>query len=129
MADLGLLELFPYLAMGLSGDKLDTVQHNPGESSSSSRSNRMTVSGQWRAYGGKPSGPPPRFYSKDYTEGVFVGGAMANADCGGLGGDGPGACGGDQVAWSKWDRGQRRKGRRHETVAASLGRVGGWAWR
>ncbi|GLC44483.1 hypothetical protein PLESTB_000068500 [Pleodorina starrii] len=30
MQDLGLLDLFPYLAMGLSGDKLDTVQNNPG---------------------------------------------------------------------------------------------------
>ncbi|KXZ55766.1 hypothetical protein GPECTOR_2g1316 [Gonium pectorale] len=30
MQDLGLLDLFPYLAMGLSGDKLDTVQQNPG---------------------------------------------------------------------------------------------------
>ncbi len=31
MQELGLLDLFPYLAMGLSGDKLDSVQHNPGE--------------------------------------------------------------------------------------------------
>lgn len=31
MQELGLLDLFPYLAMGLSGDKLDSVQHNPGK--------------------------------------------------------------------------------------------------
>jgi hypothetical protein len=30
MRDLGLLEVFPYLAMGLSGQRLDTAQQNPG---------------------------------------------------------------------------------------------------
>lgn len=30
LQDLGLLDIFPYLAMGLSGDKLEPVQQNPG---------------------------------------------------------------------------------------------------